>query len=97
LCQSIKENKLPQKIVIDTVALEQQWASGVPAAQLAKVYNCSASQLYKVRKKHNLRVKLKNTSVEPGAPSRLDERLSKESLQYSPWVLARIAELRGIR
>jgi hypothetical protein len=97
LCQSIKENKLPQKLVIDTAALEQQWASGIPVAQLARAYNCSASVLYQVRKKHNLQVKLKNTSVEPGAPSRLDERLSKESLQYSPWVLARIAELKGIR
>lgn len=87
---------MPVKLNIDLHVLEQEWLSGLSAAQLARKYGCTPSQIYKIRSKHNLSIEMKNGNKEPEAPTPLDARMSKASLMPSPWVLARIAELKGI-
>lgn len=88
---------MPAKIKINPAYLEKEWREGATAAELAKKYNCHVSLIYKIRQKNALAVVMQNGNKEPPAPTPLDERMSQESLLPSPWVRARIAELRGIK
>ena len=84
---------MPVALKIDIKGLETDWRAGMKPAALAEKYGCSALHLYKLRSKHKLRVKMKNGSKEPAAPTARDEQLSGASLRLSPWVVARIAKL----
>ena len=88
---------MPAKTKINPAYLEKEWREGATAAELAKKYNCHVSLIYKIRRRHHLAITTKNSNKEPPAPTPLDERVSQESLLPSPWVRARIAELRGIK
>ena len=88
---------MPAVLVIDPKELEAKWRNGSSAQQLAKMYNCSLGHIYKIRRKQKLDVRMKNSNAEPPPPTALDERLSRNSLVPSPWVLARIAALKAIR
>ena len=88
---------MPAALKINSAYLEKEWREGATAAELARKYNCHVSQIYKIRRKNALAVEMKNSSKEPPAPTPLDERMSQESLMPSPFVLARIAELRKIK
>ena len=85
------------KINIDPVDLEKKWRAGFSAVQLAEMYDCNISKIYKTIREHKLPIVLKNSNKEPPPPSQLDERVSQESLMPSPWVRARIAEIQQIR
>ena len=84
---------MPVALKTDIKGLEADWQAGMKPAALAEKYGCSVFHLYKLRSKHKLRVKMKNGSKEPRAPTAQDEQLSGESLRLSPWVVARIAKL----
>ncbi len=77
--------------MLDNPELAANLWSGAPK-DLAKRFNCDVNVVYKLRK----RLGKKKKDTEQPAPSQLDDRMSKESLMPSPWVMARIAEIRGI-
>jgi hypothetical protein len=88
---------MPAKKKINPAYLEKEWQEGATAAELARKYDCDVSLIYKIRSKNALAVKMKNGNKEPPAPTPLDERMSQMSLMPSPWVRARIAEIKKIQ
>lgn len=88
---------MPAALKINPAYLEKEWREGATALELAEKYQCHVSLIYKIRTRNSLEVAVKHSNKEPAAPTPLDERMSRESLMPSPSVLARIAELRGIK
>ena len=88
---------MPAAMRINIEKLAKQWRAGVKPTKLAKQYGCSLGHIYRLKKRHKLKIKMKNTSCEPGAPTEFDDRLSANSLHFSPWVARRIAEIKKIR
>lgn len=84
---------MAEALDINLNELEKDWQAGMKPSDLARKYGCNPRHLYTLRRRYNLQVKMKNGIKEPAAPSHLDEYLSGESLELSPWVVARISEI----
>jgi hypothetical protein len=75
--------------------MQQLWHEGWTGPQLAERYNVTTGRIYALRLQYGLRNRRKvNTQSESReAPSDEDERVS-QTLEFSPWVAARIKELK---
>lgn len=80
--------------VVDVDRLSELWKAGVPMDQIGEQLGCTASTVRKYAWKHGLPSRgLPRQSREPKPPPG-EDAASAESLAFSPWVAARIRELK---
>lgn len=83
-----------KKSVVDARRLAELWDAGVPMDQIGEQLGCTASTVRKYAWKHGLPSRgIPRQSREPKPPPG-EDAASAESLAFSPWVAARIRELK---
>jgi hypothetical protein len=79
---------------IDLTEFRQLWEAGWLAEDLAARYRCTKTYVYWLRNKYGIPDRDMLKSAEPPPPSLEDARISRDSLALSPWVEARVKEMR---
>lgn len=79
---------------IDIEELRRLWEAGWLVEDLAARFRCTNTMIYWLRKKYGIRDRDRSQSTEPPPPSPEDARISRDSLALSPWVEARVKEMR---
>lgn len=79
---------------IDIEELRQLWEAGWLVQDLAARFRCTHTMIYWLRRKYGIRDRDRLQSTEPPPPSPEDARVSRDSLALSPWVEARVKEMR---
>ena len=83
---------------IDVDELDRLWRQGVTVYELSARYDVSPATIFRLRRRHDIPDRPSLQSREHDAPSPEEETASADSLAFSPWVQARIKELRlGMR
>jgi hypothetical protein len=77
----------------DMDGLRANWVAGESVSSLAGRFGLGMSTIYEMALKGRLPWRESQQDDEPEAPSLEDDQASGDSLQLSPWVQARIAEL----
>ena len=83
-----------QQRYVDIAELRLLWSAGWSVKELAARYCVGETCICALRKKHKLEDRMRPQCSEPPAPSPEDATASEDSLRLSPWVQARINELR---
>lgn len=79
---------------VDIAELRLLWCAGWSVRDLAAKYGVSETLIYSLKVRHRLLKRDRPDMSEPPAPSPEDAAASEDSLRLSPWVQARIDELR---
>lgn len=85
---------MTQHYQVDIDELRQLWEAGWLVADLAERYRCTHTYIYWLRKKYGIKDRDRLQSTEPPPPSDEDDSASRDSLALSPWVEARVKEMR---
>ena len=80
---------------VDLDEMRRLWVAGESATSIAARFNVSKTTIWRLSVEYGMPSRPLPQSVEAeAAPSPEDESASSESLAFSPWVAARIKELR---